>query len=687
MPIFTFDNPKWSSLSHSIPVATGEWGLPDDVSLGLLLDLTPARIVDLSNLPVALLCLSARPSNAFTNSRIATMGQLLMHTLSSLLALPNMGRGSVGEVLARLHCFSTAKVGEQRTAAQSCANDFYRRVGLDMLEPLPLQHEWQLFSGGTVCPNAHPLSSITLPDQHYQRLFDCGIASVPDLLELTWKGLDERVGTDAAEEILSAIVPLAAEFGHQRPANYLGTDAAIKNAVIMNAETRRKAATILAKRWQDVRVAEIDFVFPETLRALRRANIETISDLLGALDPLHPELYLDMDAFTDVWEQFCLLGLVEGDFLAERERRSERTRTTTSLDNVLTAWREFMKPSAWSILNARYGLEKGKGTSEYAGDEEAPKLEPTLGELAAEIGVTQEGARQILIATIKRLKASQHDYLIAFANTLQLYTMSAGGVISLRDASRLLVDQVNPGNIQPEGFCRLVFDASDLFVSVKRNAVYALASKPAGQYDRIIRQAHAIYKGSRGTLEMDALAEAVTAALFPPTGDQEADSKLPALCFIQACLNADSGLEDLGILPAETLLVRLLRQLGSPRHFTEITARLNETGWRRKAASVDYIHGRLVYGRDLFVHVSRGTYGLAEWGLEDQRTDRTGAQIPDLIIEFLEQRGVPVPREEIAAYVLSQKKCRDYSVMHRLFYDDRFREFEKHTYGLAKWVF
>jgi hypothetical protein len=169
----------------------------------------------------------------------------------------------------------------------------------------------------------------------------------------------------------------------------------------------------------------------------------------------------------------------------------------------------------------------------------------------------------------------------------------------------------------------------------------------------------------------------------------------PAWNFVRACLRADGSFLDEERRTQElyrnlnSVIVDALRHLGRPAHFTEVAATLNELGLRRTPVSSHSVHGRLVGARDLFVYTGPGTYALAEWGMDDRREyDRSpDILIGDLCEQFLEEWGEPAARSEIVAYVLSRKRCREFSIVQRLFYDERFCEFTKGSYGLRKWVF
>ena len=694
MAFFRFYNADWSHLPQATPLTQGGWRFADDVPISILLDLTPLQIARICDLSVDHLHLSASRNQSFTDRGTTTIGQLLDCDLSTLLGSFRMGDGPVMVVLAQL--LRTARsenilINVSREVPERVLKEVvpvvpivrpaYRcappvSAGSEDLKPLTLRGEWELFSGRPFCGESSPMARITLSEETESRLRELGVVRLGDILDQNIADLSERLGDDTIEAVLDALTIYAAEVRLlPDPNTLLGRTQAIDRAVI------------LADRWGQRPVSELKLA-NEAVRALRRAKVATVSELLSVLEPLHVELALDPFAFATIWKVLQTVGLKDESWEDAGERLSAEAYTRASLDHVIAVWRATMPPLRWAIISARLGLE-GRRVSEVEGSGQEPTAWQmlTLEEVATKFSITRERVRQIELLFIKRLTDRTDEYFIVLSNTLMMIVSQAGGVISLSQAAEDLSEWINPGEAASEGFCRLILNNSPAFVSIKKNGIYALNSQPFRSYQSIIAAAREVVTKNSREWSITDLAEEVVRRVFLTMDNQETHGGLPSREFVAACLVATGGFEKGFSSPPEVALVRLLREMGSPRHFTELADRLNEKGWRARPVSQKYVHNHLLSRRDLFVYVSAGTYGLLEWGMEDRRVGRGGEPIGDLMVEFLEGRGVPASKEEITAHVLTRKNCRGGSVAQRLLYDERFHQFDKNKFGLSKWTF
>lgn len=658
MPLFQFTNPEWSKSTWAAPLDQGGWRLPDHVPLAALLELTPLRLTQLGRTQIVSLHLSGRPSNVFSKQGFTTVGQVLELTLAEIMALPAMGYGSTVEVFKRLSAFfgPPAPLVSGGCAALPLAESRF-------LEPLTLRHEWELFCGEAACATALPVTTLDLPEDVRDRLQEAGFTSLYRLLDQTYSHMVETLGDEAGEGVVNAVAALAADVRRDRPEWTRLYDGP------------RNPETTLAGRWGRLPVPALT-LDRSARRALQRAQTKTIAQLLSVLEPLHVELALDPFAFMQIWSALQEVGLRREAWEDAGERLSAEAYHRTSLDHIVRAWREDAKPSWWPVASARFGLEE-EPVDDTKDSTAAPWRMPTLEELATRFGVTRERIRQIELRFVKKLAGSEDDYALALQNTLGMIAAQAGGAFSLEHAARELADWINPGQAAPEGVCRLILNHSPAFVPIRKNYIYALASQPHHLYPKIVEAAGRVVDSHLEPPSVEEIADVVAAQMFTPVGAE----------FVAACLEANGSFGKGARLKMDAALVRILRGLGAPRHYTEIADRLNEQDWLGRSVTQRYVHNALLSRRDLFVHVSAGTYGLAEWGLEDQRVERGGELIGDLIVAFLETTGVPATKEEIIASVLARKNCRDYSVAQCLSYDKRFHRFGRNKFGLSKWTF
>ena len=684
MSFLQFYNADWSRLSSATAIKEGCWGLPDEVPLALLLDLTPEQIGRICDLSVYRLRLSASRYQSLLNRGTTTIAQLLGYTISTLLRLPNMGHGSVmvilGELLRLAHAVDIPELDLPSDMPEPVTKDTtpagpptrpaasFVSASLDDLQPLTLTHEWELFSGLPTCGASLPLAQLALSDETLYCLRELGVFCLHDLLAQNVASLSERIGEEAFEEVLDALTTYAAD------ARLLPNPSALLDPVTESAEA------ILTERWGHRPVSELKLA-NEAVRVLRRINATTVSELLNVLDPLHIELALDPFAFSVIWMRLQAIGLRQEAWEDAGERLSAEAYTRASLDHVINSWGSTMPALRWRIVSERLGLEKDLL------DKREDNSLLTLEEVANRNGVTRERVRQIEVKFIERLTKKHDDHFIALQNTLKMILFNVGGVISLDQAAKELAEWINPGDAVPEGLCRLILNNSPSFVTIKKNALYTLTSKQPHFYQTIINAAREIMITTYRDWSISDLAGAVSEQILKSTGSSIAKNKLPSREFVASCLMATGGFEKKAFAPPEVALVRLLREMGGPQHFTELADRLNEKGWRERPTSAKCVHNHLLSRRDLFVYISAGTYGLIEWGMEDRRVERGGESIGDLIVEFLLRHGVPASKEEITTFVLSRKNCRGTSVVQKLLYDELFHCFDQNKYGLSQWTF
>ena len=408
------------------------------------------------------------------------------------------------------------------------------------------------------------------------------------------------------------------------------------------------------------------------------------------LRPASP-LFWSVPAFLAAWRE---LGENAGDEKCALQQRRALVQNLKGAreftwDALRDECRALCSEREWEVLVARCGLD---------GEIEGEPQTHTLQEIAVLQDVSRERVRQLEGTAQRKIRRSIGP-LQAMRETLLWLVERAGGIICTEHAVVDLVEFFPRGQMPVEPLLKLLLQVAHKFQPVTRPSMTQLhgALAPTGSaifalerrndFKPVIEMAQRLWSQRDTTLHSEdwvpQIAAALGAELFffsPP--------------WIGACLRADGRFDPARFavvaprLTLEKALVETLQRLGAPTHFTELTARLNEFDIWKREAKTRSVHGRLGAHPELFVCVGRGTYGLAAWGLEAQRVTRDlSVFIGDAAEEFLEARGEAASEDEIVAYVMQRKKCRDFSVRQRLFYDPRFHRFAPRRYGLKKWVF
>jgi hypothetical protein len=118
----------------------------------------------------------------------------------------------------------------------------------------------------------------------------------------------------------------------------------------------------------------------------------------------------------------------------------------------------------------------------------------------------------------------------------------------------------------------------------------------------------------------------------------------------------------------------ILRKVGKPLHFTEITNLINDAGFDKKTAYPATIHNELILD-DRFVLVGRGIYALKEWGYES-------GTVMDIILNILKNAGKPMTKEEIVKAVLDQRIVRKSTIYLALTNKQKIKKLPDGTYTL-----
>lgn len=99
----------------------------------------------------------------------------------------------------------------------------------------------------------------------------------------------------------------------------------------------------------------------------------------------------------------------------------------------------------------------------------------------------------------------------------------------------------------------------------------------------------------------------------------------------------------------------ILKSVGKPLHFSEVTAEINKVLPSSRQAYVQTVHNELIKDKR-FVLVGRGLYALTEWGYEPGTVVQTIAQI-------LKKEGHPMSKEEIVKKVLEKRMVKENTVL------------------------
>jgi hypothetical protein len=672
---------------------------PVAFTLAQVLQLTPEQTGHYAEVPVTELGLRLRPANCLARERIQTVGELLATTDKSLLQIRNMGQGSVDQVVESLRDFISRHQGpggDDPEAPPSCARTLRDEWLTFAGHPVPLPLGFSHAPGQPVVP----LEELGLASEAHALLVQAGLFSLEDLLDWTWSQLFECVGEDAGQ-VLDALVARAHRQRRSKPEP-------------PPTPSRDELVRMLEERWAQLPVAELR-LSKSTLATLRVQVLEepsptpfTVSAAIRTLKDPRGLLFWNLAAFCDLWNQLVSFGLREGDALEVR-RQLMQANEPPYFPDALEACRGVCSTSEWEVLEARFGLAPGA-------------MPRTLQEVSAKRHVSRERVRQLEGAAFRKMRADL-GRVISLGRSIQFLTERAGGLWMAEDAGDSFAKYFHVGEVPAANVAAMLLAAFKETQSIprsmagnvrgaataRRGAIYGLVTR-ARLYPVVIKAATRLWADSTQTIRSEEWISQVAQAMLQATRQaaREAESAFMREAtreamreaesaaeegFVLACLRADGRFDPEQFesaranLNLEEALVETLNHLGAPAHYTHLTDKLNQLGIWKRDTTTRSVHGRLGAYPELFVCIDRGTYGLASWGLEEQRRTRDlSVLIADAAAEFLEERDEPTPEDDIVAYVMARKKCRDFSIRQRLFYDKRFHRFGPKMYGLKKWV-
>ncbi len=304
-----------------------------------------------------------------------------------------------------------------------------------------------------------------------------------------------------------------------------------------------------------------------------------------------------------------------------------------------------LKPREADVIKRRYGLLGGE-----------PE---TLQDIGQRFSVTRERVRQIETAGLKKLSVLlQQPPLATIIQLAQELVRMHGGVM---EQSRLVAEFLPAAQQTTAGQHTL------LFLLKQSPGLHAAAAEGQTAAFFAISAAHRHAVGQVLPILADTVASAkqpVTAAALLPSISNDPrsdgvhyllttdflDSTLAiSTAFVETPDNAWGLASWPEINPRnihdKTLYV--LRQAGTPLHFTEITKRIAAARFDHKHVTTQAVHNELING-DEFVLVGRGIYALAEWGY-------LPGTVADVIKAILAKARGPLDREEIIDQVLKQR--------------------------------
>lgn len=351
----------------------------------------------------------------------------------------------------------------------------------------------------------------------------------------------------------------------------------------------------------------------------------------------------------------------------------EEMKRQTPTQQVVQVALEVLKPREADVLNRRFGLRDGQ-------------IE-TLQHIGAEFAITRERVRQIESQGLQKF----HEQL----NKKPLADILKLAVTLVREHGGLMAADVLSEGFLPE---------SQQTEPGQRSLTFLLSQAPGlltRAEDKHFRAAYAI---SKAHLEALSTIRPILAGLFKQAGQPQ------SAAILHDGVERDQGSEGVRYLLKEVFIesvlevgkefvatadgswglaswpevnprtirdktLYILRRVGTPLHFSDITKRIEQAKFDQKNVTVQAVHNELING-DEFVLIGRGIYALADWGY-------IPGTVADVIRSVLKKAKTPLDREEIVKEVLKQRHVSRNTILINLQEKSKFVRVSGHSYKLT----
>jgi len=336
--------------------------------------------------------------------------------------------------------------------------------------------------------------------------------------------------------------------------------------------------------------------------------------------------------------------------------------TTAKLVSVLN-------PRNRDVISRRFGLKTGK--------------KETLESIGQSYGITRERVRQIEEVSLKQIKerlASNPDikikpFIVLAENLLE----QTGGVINEQELfTRYFGDDGKNKNSETAN-AALVFlmildgKLGKIPEDDKYNAFWAVSNDNSNAFKNSVESlVKALSKNEKP------IAEAAVSDFSKKSG---VSTKFISSSSLNSCLSISKEIGKnifghVGLTNWPEIKPRgvrdksylVLKKVGQPKHFREITSLINETfgdmadlsagkagGRIGRKANVQTVHNELIKD-DRFVLVGRGLYGLTEWGYK-------AGTVKDVLVDLLKESAKPIKKNDLVAQVLSHRMVKENTIL------------------------
>ena len=284
------------------------------------------------------------------------------------------------------------------------------------------------------------------------------------------------------------------------------------------------------------------------------------------------------------------------------------------------------------------------------------RTKETLESIGKSFSVTRERIRQIEESALKKLRRTLDNTQLQGVVELSAEILEKNdGLMSEKNLISKLIRYTNQGEIDGHIIkLALTIDENILSVKLKKGNELLDAWRSERVSEKNIRAAlDALHKTLKKEKDVCSEKELISKAKKFMTTDLSSQFLRSALTISTNFKETDKGwglTEWRHINPKsirDKSYVILKQNSKDPMHFVEITNKIIESSFDKKAVTVQAVHNELIRNT-MFVLVGRGLYALREWGVTD-------GTVSDVIADILKNAKEPMHKNEIVEAVLGRR--------------------------------
>ncbi|MGB0383783.1 MAG: DNA-directed RNA polymerase subunit alpha C-terminal domain-containing protein [Ardenticatenaceae bacterium] len=311
----------------------------------------------------------------------------------------------------------------------------------------------------------------------------------------------------------------------------------------------------------------------------------------------------------------------------------------------------------------------------------------TLEEAGQKLGITRERVRQIQKRASKKLQLPFHRRIMEpLITCLEAALEKKHGLLSLEESQEVLCAQGEYQPISAQSLLEFVLlIAGHRVEQLKKPPFITLNHPPYNSYHyhlpEILSLFDQILTDTRAPLPENEMQEQFLAQEKGELIASEVPGEYLKVCLdlhpkIEINQDGEYALKRWQNRVVDDIIV-VLRKHGKPLHYKEITKRVNERVSEEQQSIPRNIHAKLGHYPDIFVRVGHGIFGLADWGLQQDRT------LAEASMRVLREGGPVLSIEEITDRVLETWLVKRTSVQAAIHLEPRIIRVGHHLYSLA----